>query len=96
MINNERFQPVHFIVCILIAIFVHIIYEAIVRPEALAIIINAQEKGISLPRHFLIIIKDLEQEICIILALRVNTFLLLFLFDKSRPYKYPPALIISK
>ena len=44
-----------------------IIYQVIIIPESLAIISYAESNGQSLPRNFLIIIKDLEQEICIIL-----------------------------
>ena len=65
----KDFKFIHYIVCFLIAAFVHIIYAAIVIPEALNLINIAQSKGQSLPRHFLIIIKDLEQEICMILFL---------------------------
>ena len=60
---------IHYLVCIIIAVLVHIIYQAIIIPESLAIISTAELNGESLPRHFLIIIKDLEQEICIILFL---------------------------
>ena len=60
---------IHYLVCIIIAVLVHIIYQAIIIPEALTIISTAESNGQSLPRHFLIIIKDLEQEICIILFL---------------------------
>ena len=60
---------IHYLVCITLAILVHIIYQVIIIPESLAIISYAESNGQSLPRHFLIIIKDLEQEICIILFL---------------------------
>ena len=60
---------IHYLVCLIIAVLVHIIYQAIIIPESLIIISNAESNGQSLPRHFLIIIKDLEQEICIILFL---------------------------
>ena len=59
---------IHYLVCLIIAVLVHI-YQTIIIPESLAIISNAESNGQSLPRHFLIIIKDLEQEICIILFL---------------------------
>lgn len=87
MTNSEKYQPIHIIVCILIATFVHIIYEAIVRPEALAIILSAQEGGVSLPRHFLIIIRDLEQEICIILAL-IGIYLITYKIYKLNSKKF--------
>ena len=60
---------IHYLVCIILAVLVHIIYQAIIIPESIAIISTAESNGQSLPRHFLIIIKDLEQEICIILFL---------------------------
>ena len=66
---------IHYLVCITFAILVHIIYQAIIIPESLTMISFAESKGQSLPRHFLIIIKDLEQEICIILFLiRLTSF----------------------
>ena len=59
----------HYIVCIILAVLVHTIYQVIIIPESIAIMSIAETNGQSLPRHFLIIIKDLEQEICIILFL---------------------------
>ena len=60
---------IHYLVCLIIAVLVHIIYQAIIIPESLIIISKAESNGQNLPRNFLIIIKDLEQEICIILFL---------------------------
>lgn len=77
----------HYIVCILLALFVHIIYQAIIIPEALAIISNAESSGQSLPRNFLIIIKDLEQEICIILFL-IGIYLITYKIFQLNSKKY--------
>ena len=77
----------NYIVCILLAIFVHIIYQAIIIPEALVIINSAEEKRQSIPRHFLIIIKDLEQEICIILFL-IGLYLITYKIFHLNSKKY--------
>ena len=77
----------HYIVCILLALFVHIIYQAIITPEALAIISTAESNGQSLPRNFLIIIKDLEQEICIILFL-IGIYLITYKIFQLNSKKY--------
>ena len=55
----RELKLINYIVCILLAVFVHIIYQVIIIPEALAIINSAESKGLGIPRHFLIIIKDL-------------------------------------
>ena len=49
------------------AIGIHFLYEIIVIPESQLYIDLAKQEGKSLPRNFLILIKDIEQEICIIL-----------------------------
>ena len=48
----------HYIVCIILAVLVHTIYQVIIIPESIAIMSIAETNGQSLPRHFLIIIKD--------------------------------------
>ena len=83
----KDFKLAHYIVCILIAAFVHIIYEAIIIPEALNLISIAQSKGQGLPRHFLIIIKDLEQEICMILFL-IGLYLITYKIFQLNSKKY--------
>ena len=78
---------IHYIVCIIIAAFVHIVYEAVIRPEAANLINQAIERGESLPRNILVIIKDLEQEICIILAL-IGAYLISYKIYKLNSKKY--------
>lgn len=77
----------HYLVCIILAAFVHIIYQVIIIPESLAIISYAESNGQSLPRNFLIIIKDLEQEICIILFL-IGFYLITYKILQLNSKKY--------
>ena len=58
-----------FIVLIISAILVHLAYIGYVRPEADLILEAARQAGQSAPRDLIIVIKDYEQEICIILML---------------------------
>jgi len=51
------------------AISVHLAYIGFVRPQAELIIEAAKQAGQSAPRDMLVIMKDYEQEICIILML---------------------------
>jgi len=51
------------------AITVHLAYIGFVRPQAELIMQAAREAGQSAPRDMLVILKDYEQEICIILML---------------------------
>lgn len=55
------------IIFIFLAIGIHLIFESLVRPEAQIYIESANKEGKSLPRNFVVLIKDIEQEICIIL-----------------------------
>lgn len=48
---------------------VHMIYIGYVRPEAATLIAIAQESGQVIPRAMVVILKDYEQEICLILML---------------------------
>ncbi len=77
----------HYLVCIVLAVLVHIIYQVIIIPESLAIISYAESNGQSLPRNFLIIIKDLEQEICIILFL-IGSYLITYKILQLNSKKY--------
>ena len=83
----RELKLINYIVCILLAVFVHIIYQVIIIPEALAIINSAESKGLGIPRHFLIIIKDLEQEICIILFL-IGLYLITYKIFQLNSKKY--------
>ena len=58
-----------FLVLIISVILVHLAYIGYVRPEAELILEAARQAGQSAPRDFIIVIKDYEQEICIILML---------------------------
>ena len=58
-----------FIVLIISAILVHLAYIGYVRPEADLILEATRQAGQSAPRDLIIVIKDYEQEICIILML---------------------------
>ncbi len=46
---------------------VHILYIGYIRPEAARILAEAQQLGDAAPREFAIILKDVEQQICITL-----------------------------
>ena len=58
-----------FLVLIISVIVVHLAYIGYVRPEAELILEAARQAGQSAPRDFVIVIKDYEQQICIILML---------------------------
>ncbi len=58
-----------FAALIVSAITVHLAYIGFVRPQAELIMQSAREAGQSAPRDLLVILKDYEQEICIILML---------------------------
>lgn len=58
-----------FLVLIISVILVHLAYIGYVRPEAELILEAARQAGQSAPRDLIIVIKDYEQEICIILML---------------------------
>ena len=55
------------LIFVVFAIGVHFTYEIIIRPEAQMLVDAAQQEGKTLPRNFFVLIKDIEQEICIIL-----------------------------
>ncbi|RLL51603.1 MotA/TolQ/ExbB proton channel family protein [Mariprofundus sp. EBB-1] len=58
-----------FIALIVSAISVHLAYIGFVRPQADLIMQMAKQAGQSAPRDILVIMKDYEQEICIILMI---------------------------
>ena len=49
------------------AVGVHVIYVAIIWPGAEQLLSAAQQQGLSAPRTFSVILKDFEQETCVIL-----------------------------
>lgn len=57
------------IVLALSTILVHMVYIGHIRPEANILIEQAQQSGQATPRNMVIIFKDYEQEICLILML---------------------------
>lgn len=50
-------------------VFVHLAYSGYIRPEAEMVLEAARQAGQSAPRDFVVILKDYEQEICIVLML---------------------------
>ena len=46
---------------------IHLVYEQIIRPKAEATIEAARIAGVSVPREWTVILKDWEQEICLVL-----------------------------
>ena len=76
-----------FFVLIISVILVHLAYIGYVRPEAEVILAAASQMGQSAPRDFIIVIKDYEQEICIILMLW-GSFLILSKCRKIVRSKY--------
>ncbi len=49
------------------AVSVHIVYVSLIRPHAASVLLQAQQQGLSAARTFSVILKDYEQEVCIIL-----------------------------
>jgi biopolymer transport protein ExbB/TolQ len=76
-----------FLVLIISVILVHLAYISYVRPEAELILEVARQAGQSAPRDLIIVIKDYEQEICIILMLW-GSFLILSKCRKILRSKY--------
>ena len=76
-----------FLVLIISVILVHLAYISYVRPEAELILEAARQAGQSAPRDFVIVIKDYEQEICVILMLW-GSFLILSKCRKILRSKY--------
>ena len=58
-----------FIVLLVSIIVVHLAYIGYVRPEADLLLETARQAGQSAPRNLMIVLKDYEQEICLILML---------------------------
>lgn len=76
-----------FLVLIISVILVHLAYIGYVHPEAELILEAARQAGQSAPRDLIIVIKDYEQEICIILMLW-GSFLILSKCRKILRSKY--------
>lgn len=58
-----------FVVLIVSIVAVHLAYIGYVRPEADLLLETARQAGLSAPRDLMIVLKDYEQEICLILML---------------------------
>jgi biopolymer transport protein ExbB/TolQ len=58
-----------FLVLIVSIVIVHLAYIGYIRPEADLLLETARQAGQSAPRNLLIVLKDYEQEICLILML---------------------------
>ena len=74
----------HYIVCIILAVLVHTIYQVIIIPESIAIMSIAETNGQSLPRHFLIIIKEINNLLGLILLYHIKKFLLIFVIKSQQ------------
>jgi len=56
-------------VLVLAIVTVHLTYIGVIRPQADIAILTARQAGQSAPRDLVVILKDLEQEICLILMI---------------------------
>lgn len=63
------------LVLVLAIVTVHLTYIGVIRPQADIAILTARQAGQSAPRDLFVILKDLEQEICLILMIW-GTFLI--------------------
>ncbi len=55
------------IALVLAIVAIHLLYVGFIRPEAGLIIETAKQAGLSSPREIVVILKDYEQEICLVL-----------------------------
>ncbi|RLA22019.1 MAG: MotA/TolQ/ExbB proton channel family protein [Gammaproteobacteria bacterium] len=55
------------IVLVVTIISVHLVYIGVIRPQAALSIENALSLGQSMPRNLFVILKDFEQEVCLVL-----------------------------
>jgi len=72
---------------VLSTVIVHLAYIGYIRPEAALAIEIAQQAGQSAPRNIFVILKDWEQEICIVLMFW-GTFLILSKSYAIMKYRY--------
>lgn len=67
---NKKNYSIFLITSLLFSIaFIHIVYLSIIHPLSFEILAFAQENNLPPPRHFSVVLKDPEQEICLILFL---------------------------
>ena len=63
-------QTIKSLIALVVAIIVvHMVYVGVIRPQAEVITEAARQLGQTSPRHVFVILKDYEQEICLILLL---------------------------
>jgi len=71
--NKSNVLPIEFLynvgTLIFSIIFTHSIYLVVIRPKAQSLVAIAEQQGVSVERTFSIILKDPEQELCLILML---------------------------
>jgi biopolymer transport protein ExbB/TolQ len=68
-VNGVSKTIAHIVVLAAIILLVHLLYALWILPEVSVLQVIAKDTGDLLPRNFFVIVKDLEQEICIILFL---------------------------
>jgi len=66
-ILNISYNNFLFFSFILSIVVIHIFYLSLINPISFEILAYAKENNLAPPRHYSIILKDLEQEICLIL-----------------------------
>lgn len=69
MFTNHRNLWRNVLVLVAALVIVHLVYIGLIRPQAELVIEAARQAGQSAPRNFFVILKDLEQEICIVLMI---------------------------
>lgn len=98
------------LVLIVSIVIVHLAYIGYIRPEADLLLETAREAGQSAPRNLLIVLKDYEQEICLILMiwgsflilskcrtiLRNNYLFTVDLIEENDQESFVPEMIIEK
>jgi biopolymer transport protein ExbB/TolQ len=99
-----------FLVLIVSIVTVHLAYIGYVRPEADLLLETARQAGQSAPRNLMIVLKDYEQEICLILMLwgsflilskcrtilRNNYLFTVDLIEENEEESFVPETIIEK
>jgi len=77
-IISEKNYSVFLIISLFFSIaLVHVFYLAVINPISFEILAFAQDNNLPPPRHFAVVLKDPEQEICVILfvwSLLIGTF----------------------
>ena len=66
---TENSMLIEFILLLAVIIVTHSFYVAYIYPHSIEVIDAASVTGVYPARHPIVIVKDLEQEICIVLGL---------------------------